>query len=90
MVEVSKWLLSWVYPVEVLQPHLGSEGEQHILASSAQAATSRRAKVFLWTWCLKTGMQVAQNDCRANVHLERQVFRYFQPSSPFYGRSSGQ
>ena len=39
------WLPSWVYPVEVLQPYVGSEGEQHILAAASskqQAASSKQ------------------------------------------------
>ena len=34
-------LPSWVYPVEVLHPFLGSKGEQHILASSSSSSSSK-------------------------------------------------
>ena len=35
-------LLSWVYPVEVLQPYLGSEDEQNILASKCSSSKQQQ------------------------------------------------
>ena len=89
--KLKKLLLpSWVYPVEVLQPFLGSEGEQHILASSSSSSKQAGIKCFLCSPCLKMGIQVTQNDRRANAHHHKQVLCYFEPSSLFYGRFSVQ
>ena len=88
-------LPSWVYPIEVLQPYLGAQDEQHILATSSKQQQQQKQqasgeKVFLWIWCLKTRMLVAQNDRRANARLEKQVLCNFEPSSLFYGQFSVQ
>ena len=92
--EITSCLPSWVYPVEVLQPYLGSQGEQHILAATSRKQQQQQQaggeKVLLWTLCLKSGMQVAQNNRRANAHHHNEVLSYFEPSSLFYGRFSCQ
>ena len=36
-------LPSWVYPIEILQPFLGSKDEQHILAATAPASSKQQA-----------------------------------------------
>ena len=80
------WSPSWVYPVEVLHQFLGSKDEQHVLASSKQAAAAAGGpKVLATTLWLKTDTQVAQNDRGAKAHHHEQVSCHFEPSSPFYG-----
>ena len=43
-------------------------------------------KLFLRTLWLKTGIQVAQNDPKANAHHHNRVLAHFESSTPFYGR----
>ena len=46
MVPMIQCLLpSWVYPVEVLHHLLGSKADQHVLAATAAAASSKQQKV---------------------------------------------
>ena len=67
------------------------QGEQHILAAAASSKQQADArKLYSRALWLKTGIQVAQNDCRANAHHLQQVLCHFKPSSLFYGRFSVQ
>ena len=80
---------------EHLQPYLGSKGGQHSLAASRSSRSSSSSqqggkKSFSWTMCLKTGMQVAQNNRREYAQMVKQVLCDFEPSSPFDGRCCGQ
>ena len=72
---------------------LGSDGEQHILeaaiATSANRNTKQAGNLLHSAW-LETGIQVAQKNCRANVHHHKQVLCHFEPSTLFYGRFSVQ
>ena len=83
-----------IYPVQVLHHFLGSKDELHVLAAAAIAAAAAAAagaqKVLATTPRLKTGIQVTQNDRRANAHHHEQVSLHFEPTSPFYGRFSVQ
>ena len=73
-------LLSWVYPVEVLQPYLGSQDEQHILAASSSSSSKQQAT---------SSNRRLQSPCEDNVGQNRHPSSSKQPGSKHASPQSG-
>ena len=80
------------FPCQGFTPPFRVQGceTRYISGSKQQQQPAGCPKVLATTPCLKTGIQVAQNDRGGNVYHHKRVLCCFGPSSPFYGRFSVQ